>query len=288
MSRGPTAYDVTTVERAAAGRRLRLPRGPHRGRVGEVRASSAGSALELHDFRGYHPGDDLRHVDWNAAARLGELVIRVRQDEVSPRVEVVLDATRSMGVEPEKAARALEIAAWVLLLAQRGGLETTVLTVGRASGRALGVAGFTLLERTQMDGEEAFDVGLGRSTVLRPCGLRVVVSDFLLEASPVALTERLARGAAGLALVQVLGAEDLQPLAGGQRLIDSETGEAIERLVTPEALESYATRLSAHVALWESAARRARASWAAIAAPTPLEGLARGALGFLVDPQGAR
>ena len=48
--------DQGAVERAAAGCALRLPRGPHRGKLGEVRASSVGSSLELHDFRQYQPG----------------------------------------------------------------------------------------------------------------------------------------------------------------------------------------------------------------------------------------
>ncbi|WP_169832341.1 DUF58 domain-containing protein, partial [Corallococcus exiguus] len=90
--------DEAEVARLAPGLSLALPRLPQRGRVGEVRATSAGSAMELHDFRAYQPGDDLRQLDWNAVARTGELVLRVRQDEVSPRVEVLLDGSRSMGL----------------------------------------------------------------------------------------------------------------------------------------------------------------------------------------------
>ena len=123
--------DFAMVERASAGLSLRLPRVPHRGRLGDVRAASVGSSMELHDFRNYHPGDDLRHVDWNAVARTGELVVRVRQDEVSPRVEVVLDVSASMAVSEEKAARAKEVAAWVCELARHGGHEPVLLMAGR-------------------------------------------------------------------------------------------------------------------------------------------------------------
>ena len=63
------AFDEPAVEQAAAGLMLRLPRVAHRGKLGEVRASSVGSSMELHDFREYQPGDDLRHIDWNAVAR---------------------------------------------------------------------------------------------------------------------------------------------------------------------------------------------------------------------------
>ena len=85
--------DLAAVERAARGLALRTPRTPQRGKIGEVRSSSTGSSMELHDFRLYHPGDDVRHLDWNAVARTGELVLRVRQAEVSPRLELLLDAS---------------------------------------------------------------------------------------------------------------------------------------------------------------------------------------------------
>ncbi len=113
-----TAADESEVARLAPGLALALPRVPHRGRVGEVRATSAGSSLELHDFRVYQPGDDLRQVDWNAVARTGEIILRVRQDEVSPRVEVLVDASRSMALSPAKEARAREVA---LLAVEVGG-----------------------------------------------------------------------------------------------------------------------------------------------------------------------
>ena len=67
----PLDFDEAEVSRLAPGLALALPRTPHRGRVGEVRASSAGSSLELHDFRTYQPGDDLRQMDWSAVARTG-------------------------------------------------------------------------------------------------------------------------------------------------------------------------------------------------------------------------
>jgi uncharacterized protein (DUF58 family) len=252
--------------------------------VGEVRASSVGSSLELHDFRHYQPGDDLRHVDWSAVARTGELVLRVRQDEVSPRVEVLVDASASLAVSPEKAARAREVAAWVTVLAQRGGLEPVVITAGKEARRSAGTASQAHLEALEFDGREPFDVALRRGPPLLPCGLRVVVSDFLFEAPPQPFAERLARGAAGLALVQVLDAEDLEPGGGvGARLVDAESGEVLERVLTPSVLEQYQARLRAHVGLWQGAARRVRARWVQLSAEHGLEALARRELLPLVE-----
>lgn len=276
--------DFGLVERAAQGCALRLPRVPHRGKLGEVRASSVGSSLELHDFRQYSPGDDLRHIDWNAVARTGELYLRVRQDEVSPRVEVLVDGSASMSVSEEKAARAREIAAWVVTLARRAGLDPTVIATGATVRKAGGPSTRGLLESLDFEGREPFDEALRRAPPLLPCGLRVVVSDFLFESPPETFAERLARGAAGLMLVQVLDAEDLSPSGGaGARLTDSESGEVLERILTPGVLEQYEARFNAHVGLWQGAARRVRATWAQASAEKPLDALARRELATLVE-----
>lgn len=276
--------DHAAVERAATGCALRLPRVPHRGKLGEVRASSVGSSLELHDFRQYSPGDDLRHIDWNAVARTGELYLRVRQDEVSPRVEILVDASASMAVSPEKAARAREVAAWVVALARRGGLDPTVISTGVNVRKANGPATRALLDALEFDGRQPFDEALRRAPPLLPCGLRVVVSDFLFEAPPEPLAERLARGAAGLMLVQVLDGEDLNPSGGaGAQLTDSETGEVLERVLTPGVLEQYEARLTSHVRLWQAATRRVRGTWVQVSAERTLDALARRELAPLVE-----
>lgn len=268
--------DHAAVQRAAAGRSLRLPRVPHRGKVGEVRASSVGSSMELHDFRQYQPGDDLRHIDWNAVARTGELYLRVRQDEVSPRVEVLVDASRSMAVSPEKAARAREVALWVCTLARHGGYEPVLIATGAKVQKIAGAATATLLGGLEMDGREPFDQALRHAPPLLPCGLRIVVSDFLFESTPALFAERLARGASGLALVQVLDPEDLEPSGGtGARLTDAETGEVLERILAQSVLDTYAERFRAHVALWEAAAKRVRASWVQASAERAVDELAR-------------
>ena len=276
--------DQGAVERAAAGCALRLPRGPHRGKLGEVRASSVGSSLELHDFRQYQPGDDLRQIDWNAVARTGELYLRVRQDEVSPRVEVLVDGSASMAISPEKAARAREVAAWVCALARRGGLDPVVIATGPTVRKAGGPAIRAMLESLEFEGREPFDAALRRAPPLLPCGLRVVISDFLFDSSPGPVAERLSRGASGLALVQVLDAEDLDPSGGaGARLTDSESGEVLERILTPHVVDQYLDRLKAHVSLWQGAARRVRASWSQASAEFQLDALARRELHELVE-----
>jgi uncharacterized protein (DUF58 family) len=283
-----SGFDHVAVQRAAEGRGLRLPRGPHRGKLGDVRAASVGSSMELHDFRTYHPGDDLRHLDWNAVARTGELVLRVRQDEVSPRVEVLLDTSASMAISEHKAARARELAAWLCLLARQSGLEPVLVLVGGAPRQLSGPHLVPAVSTVGLDGRQPFPVALTHAPALRPCGLRLVVSDFLFEGQPSVLVDRLARGASGLALLQVLDAEDVEPSAGaGARLVDAEDGTHLERLLTPELLAVYAERFAAHVGLWLAAAKRVRGSFTQVVASRSVEQLAREELAALVESAGA-
>ncbi|MFZ5468149.1 MAG: DUF58 domain-containing protein [Myxococcota bacterium] len=267
------------VERAAQGKTLRLPRVPHRGRVGEVRAASVGSSMEMHDFRAYQPGDDVRHLDWNAVARTGELVVRVRQEEVSPRVEVLLDASRSMAVSPVKAERSTEVAMLLCKVAARQGLEPTVLVTSRSPRRATGGGCEAVLRALEHDAADHLLEALRRSPPLRPCGLRLVVSDFLFEAPLDQLAQRLSAQASALALIQVLDQEDTRPTGGeGARLVDAETGEVLERILASSVVESYQRRLAEHQQLLRTAAFRVRATLVTAPAQPSIDVLARGPL----------
>jgi uncharacterized protein (DUF58 family) len=276
--------DEAAIERAAAGLRLRMPRAANRGKVGEVRASSVGSSMELHDFRQYQPGDDVRHVDWNAVARTGEVVIRVRREEVSPRLEVVLDASKSMAVSDEKAARATEVAMWTLLLGQRAGLDVAAITAGAAGAKATGSSARAALRNVEMNGTAGFDEALRRAPPLRACGLRIVVSDLLFEAAAGTLVERLARGASQLFLIQVLDAEDLDPSGGtGARLVDAESGEFLDRILVADVLGGYLKRFETHQRMWRDAARRVGAVLVTVPADEGIVAHARGALAPLTE-----
>ncbi|WP_049805286.1 DUF58 domain-containing protein [Stigmatella aurantiaca] len=271
--------DDKAVARLAPGLTLALPRVPHRGRVGEVRATSVGASMELHDFRAYQPGDDLRQVDWNAVARTGEMVLRVRQDEVSPRLEVLVDGSRSMALSAGKEARARELALLTVEVGGLQGLTPTVLTAGARAERTQGAACRSALRASVFDAGDDLPRALGRLPPLRPCGLRVVVSDFLFEADLDGLVARLSRGAAALFLVQVLDAEDLEPSGGeGARLVDAESGAALEELLSEEVLAAYARRFTEHQRMLRASALRARAALLTAPAPEPLEALVRGPL----------
>ena len=87
--------------------RLRLPlRGRvWRGQAGEFAGAGVGSSLDFQDHRAYVPGDDPRHINWQAYARTGQYTMKLFREEVRPVVDILRDVSESMFFDPAKAAR---------------------------------------------------------------------------------------------------------------------------------------------------------------------------------------
>ena len=81
-----------------------------------------GSSVEFADHTPYYPGDDIRAIDWSLYARLDRLFIKTYREEITLAVEVLVDATASMGLPtPEKFARAGRLAVCLGYVALAGG-----------------------------------------------------------------------------------------------------------------------------------------------------------------------
>jgi uncharacterized protein (DUF58 family) len=64
-----------------------------------------GFSVEFTDYRHYHPGDDIRHVDWKVYARSGEYFIKQYQDETNLRCHILLDCSASMAYGSESISK---------------------------------------------------------------------------------------------------------------------------------------------------------------------------------------
>jgi uncharacterized protein (DUF58 family) len=58
---------------------------------------NTGSSIEFAEHKEYAPGDDVRHLDWKAAARVDRLYVKRFEDETEMRTYLLLDASASMG-----------------------------------------------------------------------------------------------------------------------------------------------------------------------------------------------
>jgi len=62
-----------------------------------------GFSVEFAEHRPYHPGDELRHVDWKVYAKTDRYYIKQYEEETNLRHYVVLDTSASMHYKGEAA-----------------------------------------------------------------------------------------------------------------------------------------------------------------------------------------
>jgi uncharacterized protein (DUF58 family) len=241
---------------------LRVPRRLPLGVTGGQQGARAGSSLEFREHREYEPGDDLRHIDWNAYARSDQLMVKLYHEEVTPHLDLILDGSRSMALVPAKAEAAVALAGFLAAAAANAGM----------SHRAwLAREGYEMLDGSQ--GRPAgwqlpsFDhVGnpgeaiVRRPPKLRPRGMRIVISDLLWLGDPLQLLGPCAERATALVVIQVLARADADPGEHGNlRLIDVETDQLLDLLIDDAALARYRAKLERHQKNWTDACRRAGA-----------------------------
>jgi uncharacterized protein (DUF58 family) len=258
------------VQRAASSYRLGLPRFPVTGRTGELLGRGSGSSLEFQEYRPYQPGDDIRHLDWAAYARSDSLMVRLYREEISPRSEVVLDASRSMLTGGQfKSHLTRQLGALFCLLASQLGGQPSLILLG--DNRPLEVLSMETLDRltsVPFDGVAPFPHLLEENAVpLKKQAVRVVISDFLFEGDPEQLVRRLAGDASTLWLIQVLTEWESSPTPlGGRRLVDAESSAASDLLLDRKTVAAYKERLKRLQDEYARQCRRAHATWVSLIA----------------------
>ncbi len=84
-----------------------------------------GLSVEFSEYRDYHPGDDLRHLDWRLYARCDRLCVKKYTQETNVRMYILVDTSASMSYRGEAAwgsklefARVLAAALTSMMLGQ--------------------------------------------------------------------------------------------------------------------------------------------------------------------------
>jgi uncharacterized protein (DUF58 family) len=241
---------------AAAAKRLRLGLDPRRRRqgAGTRLGSGPGASLEFHDHRSYMPGDDLRHLDWGVFARSDQLVLRRHRVEVSPVLEVLLDASLSMDAQPGKAAHAAALAALLGTLAEMDGSRPRLWSLGDGA-RRLGGGGGGQAWRSELRALACHGAAgpAARPPPLQAGSDRVLISDGLAPEGGAALVRQLGNGSGRICLLLVMTRAERAPSPlGAVRLEDVEGG--VLDLVHDEATcTAYRERLARHQAGWQAA-----------------------------------
>ncbi|MFT3991507.1 MAG: DUF58 domain-containing protein [Luteolibacter sp.] len=275
---------------AAAGR-LRLPLRSRvwRGQSGEFTGGGTGSSMDFQDHRAYSPGDDPRHINWNAYARTENYTMKLYREEVRPLVDVILDASESMFFDPQKATRTAELFYFLTESSLAAGVSLTlhalrgdaVLTLDPAT-----VRGHHWLEaiRNLPSAAPAGTPDLSR-IALRANSIRVFLSDLLFNGEPEAILRQLGqRHGTRILFSPYLKSEASPDWAGNYEFIDPETQARHQHRVEAPVLRRYLEAYSGHFALWKNTAIRHQTAFARIPAEEELsavlfhEALAAGAL----------
>ena len=110
--KAPLRQSLIDGEQAGLRYALCLPNSPMSGVRGERLGRRAGSSVDFQDYREYQPGDDLRHIDWNAYARSNQLIVKLHREEVQPHLDLILDTSASMNLpDTDKPAALHQLAA---------------------------------------------------------------------------------------------------------------------------------------------------------------------------------
>lgn len=236
---------------------------------GDYRGLVSGLGSEPGDTRGYHPGDDVRRIDWNVTARMNTPHVRetIADRELATTVLVDLSPSLDFGTSRlTKRELAVATVAAIGLLTDRIGNRlgavvvdgTEVWETRSGSGRRNLLALLhRLLTTESRPGGTDLQAGLRRlAAPSRRAGLAVVVSDLLAPGWVDGLRAVTVRHET--LVVEVVDPRELElPDVGVIELVDIETGELREvdtrrRRVRERFAEAGRERLAADAAAMRS------------------------------------
>lgn len=250
-----TLLDPEFLRRLA---RLRLvARRRFAGQAGGARRSlRRGASAEFADHRPYFAGDDVRRIDWNAYARLEELVLRLFVAEEDLSLYLLVDRSASLGVgSPRKIELAKQVAAALGYVGLSGSERVSVHPFGDeldppmapTRGRRRIGALLRYLDAIEPTGDTDLSRAVERFLARSPRpGLVAVISDFFDPGGFQRPLDRLLAQKFEPVLFQVLDREELDPTPGQDvELLDSESGAKVEVSLDARAIAAYRARLFA-------------------------------------------
>jgi uncharacterized protein (DUF58 family) len=242
--------DASFVRRLA-GIALRVQRAS--AAAGERPGARRVPAADFIDHRPYTPGDDLRHVDWHAAARHDQVSVKLGRAQDAADVRLLLDQSPSMSALPDKQRASCELAAalgWLALVRgdrlSAAGFPSAAERWGPASGAARAPQWLAHIRRWSSDdpvaapdGEHGLAASARALMAAAPGGGLLLILSDLWRCDDLAAALQWAPAPRWRAIVlQVLDRSEIEPpQMGPVTLVDAETGQRQE-LVVDEAVQA--------------------------------------------------
>lgn len=242
------------------------------GRHGGHRSPFKAAGVEFADHRPYVSGDDVRHIDWKAFARHGQLVLRQFEQERDAFVHILLDVTGSMSRgQPPKIEVAQRLAASFAYVGMRQFDRARVIPFADdLEDLPLAIRGpqdlpalEKLLVAAAPDGPTNFAQAIHQMAVRgSPRGMVVVITDLMTPEGWADGFRHLGAMGHEIRVIHVGCAEDLNPTFNGElELCDAETDERVRLRVGKALLARYADEVKKHIDGCRESVRRAGGRW---------------------------
>lgn len=228
------------------------------GRLGQQKGThqskKVGASLDFSDYREYHPGDDLRHIDWNVYARTEKPFIKRFLDEQEMRIHILLDPTKSMMVDGKwDYARQLTIALGHIAL---NSSDTVSISSWSAQQKFFfRRKGFnqrvSLTKFVSALNPDDVTVGFAENAVRnlpKATTVLFIITDGLEDLQKWEhLFKRLPTVCREVRIVAIQSKEELNPtFEGDVRFIDVERESEVEVTITRQSLDHFLTKRTAH------------------------------------------
>ncbi|VDG97329.1 Uncharacterized conserved protein (some members contain a von Willebrand factor type A (vWA) domain) [Lysinibacillus sphaericus] len=239
----------------------------HGGRLGHHKGShvskKTGASLEFSDFKEYHPGDDIRHIDWNVYARTDSYFIKQFLDEQEMRVHIVLDTSKSMNFEDKwKFAQQISIGLGQIALKNSDTVSISRMVSGkkqlftRKGARQAG-SWMTYISRFEQPSETT-GVLEGIHAIPKGTTLLFVVTDALEPNEQLnQMFKQLSTRCRDVRIIAIRSKSELAPTYQGDiRFIDSESEKISEVTMMPSIENAYLLQQKKHqLRMMDSAAK---------------------------------
>ncbi len=246
-------------------------------RSGRHRSPFHGFSNEFSQYRAYHPGDDLKYLDWKVLARTDRLYTRQFREATNMSAMLCLDSSGSMnypgrypeaylasGVSKFRYAQIITAALAHLIITQGDAVGLMSMQRGRLvylparGGRSHLRMVLAQIDRLEPEGTwDPATVMTRAADLLKRRGLVCVCSDFYdaPEATAVEL-RRVNRRGHDVALLQVVSRQEVDwPFTGDLDVEDLESGAHL--LIDPKAARAgYRENIAAFLERWRTGARR--------------------------------
>ena len=221
------------------------------GRLGGLRPSERrGSSVEWKEYSEYMPGDDIRRIDWNLAARFDRYYTKHFLDEQRLTMHVYLDVSGSMALG-NKAQMARQLAeAFGYLAVRRSDIAAFRLLRGseciHLDGNLLTERAFyqtaAKLEKTVFEGDT--DIFAAIRSELAPGyrdGISFLISDLLTPSDWKAAIGFLRSKKREVALIHILSQDEISPPAAELCMMNNIEigGDSLQMSIDRGALQAY-------------------------------------------------